>query len=134
MTKTRVGMIKFGSHLSIDVDFWSRLKTRFIGGFFTFDTGAAVTTISKSILYDLGYNIGDGKTQVISTASGTEYVKEVVIDKIRIGDIVLENILVYAHTFPDECATSGVIGLNVLSMFDINLLFSKRLIELTRLR
>ena len=45
--------------------------------------------------------------------------------------IEINNVLVYAHTFPQESFASGVLGLNVLSKFDVNLLFSKKLIELT---
>ena len=46
------------------------------------------------------------------------------------SDIEIKNILVYAHTFPQESFSSGVLGLNVLSLFDVNMLFSKNLIEL----
>ena len=41
--------------------------------------------------------------------------------------------LVYAHSFPQESFATGVLGLNVLSLFDVNLLFSKQLIELTEI-
>ena len=68
----------------------------------------------------------------ITTASGTEFVKEVTLDRIRLGEYELEYVTVYAHTFPDDF-TAGVIGLDVLSQFDINLLFSKRQIELTKI-
>ena len=74
-----------------------------------------------------------GKSHKITTASGVEFVKEVTIDRIRLGEFEIENVIVYAHTFPDEGFTAGVIGLDVLSQFDINMLFSKRLIELTRI-
>ena len=41
----------------------------------------------------------------------------------------INNVQVYAHTFPQESFSSGVLGLNVLSLFDVNMLFSKGLIE-----
>jgi len=47
----------------------------------------------------------------------------------RFGGYELENVKVYAHTFPYESFTTGVLGLNVLSMFDIFMLFSKRQID-----
>ena len=40
--------------------------------------------------------------------------------------------MVYAHSLQEEGFTTGIIGLNVLSMFDINLIFSKQIIELTQ--
>lgn len=35
-----------------------------------------------------------------------------------------------AHTFPEESFSLGVIGMNVIDKFDIEMLFSKRLINL----
>ena len=117
--------------LSVYVDIWNKDTYRYNKGLLTFDTGATVTTISKDILFDLGYNVTDGKPQRITTASGVEYVREVTIDKIRLGQCELENIVVYAHSFPEEGFSTGVIGLNILSLFDINLLFSKQIVQLT---
>ena len=102
-------------------------------GLFTFDTGASVTTVSKDILFNLGYDVTNGRVEQITTASGVEYVREVIIEKINFGEFELENVLVYAHTFPEESLTTGVIGLNILSQFDINLLFSKREIFLSKI-
>ena len=59
--------------------------------------------------------------------------KEITLDKIRLDTFEIPDVLVYAHTFPQESFSSGVLGLNVLSKFDVNLLFSKKLIELTEI-
>ena len=126
-------MHSIGNHLSIYVDVWNKEGGRFITGTLTFDTGASVTTISKDILHDIGYDVVNGKAHKITTASSMEFVKEVTLDKIRLGEYELENVTVYAHTFPDELFVTGVIGLDILSQFDINMLFSKRLIELTKI-
>ena len=122
-----------GNNLSVYVSFWDKTDTKFRTGLFTFDTGASVTTVSKDILFNLGYDVVSGKIEQITTASGVEYVREVIIDKIRFGEFELENILVYAHNFPEESLTTGVVGLNVLPQFDINMLFSKRHIVLTKI-
>lgn len=119
--------------LFVYVDLWNKDTNRYNKGLLTFDTGATFTTISKDILFDLGYNVTDGKPQRIATASGVEYVREVVVDKIRLGQCELEKIVVYAHSFPEEGFSTGVIGLNVLSLFDINLLFSCQRIELEKI-
>ena len=133
MGENMLDMHLIGNNLSVYVSFWDKTDTKFRTGLFTFDTGASVTTVSKDILFNLGYDVVGGKIEQITTASGVEYVREVIIDKIRFGEFELENILVYAHNFPEESLTTGVIGLNVLSQFDINMLFSKRHILLTKI-
>ena len=119
--------------LFVYADIWNKNTLRFASGLLTFDTGATVTTISKDILFNLGYNVVDGDVRRIATASGIEYVREVNIDKMRLGKFVLPQVSVYAHTFPAEGFSTGVIGLNILSKFDISMLFSKNLIELVEI-
>ena len=132
ITPQVLDMHKTSNHLSIHVDIWNIEYGAYNVGILTFDTGASVTTISKEVLYDIGYDVVSGKVHKITTASGIEFVKEVTLDKIRLGEYELKNVTVYAHTFPEEF-TTGVIGLDILSQFDINLMFSKKQIELTRI-
>ena len=68
-----------------------------------------------------------------TTASGVEYVRAVSLEKIKLDTYEMSDVLVYAHTFPQESFVAGVLGLNVLSKFDINILFSKGLMKLTRI-
>ena len=98
----------------------------------TVDTGASITAISTDILFRAGYDVTSGVNKRITTASGIEYVKEVVVKKIKLGIFEICDVLVYAHTFPQESFSSGVLGLNVISEFDVNMLFSSGLIELTK--
>ena len=123
-------MHRVGKALFVYVDFWNSETGKYNTGLLTFDTGATITTISKDILHNLGYNVIDGGVEKITTASGTEYVREVIVNKIRLNELELENVTVYAHTFPEDGFTTGVIGLDILSLFDINMLFSKQIIEL----
>ena len=76
--------------------------------------------------------MSSGNIEQIATASGVEHVRETTVDKIRLGGCELTDVKVYAHTFPAEGFSTGVIGLNVLSQFDINLLFSQKLIEMRK--
>ena len=133
MEQYTLEMHMVGNNLFVYINFWDRNIQDYRKGLLTFDTGASVTTISKDILFDLGYDVVSGKTQKITTASGVEYVKEVIIDKIRFGGYELKDLMVYAHTFPEESFTTGVLGLNALSQFDISLLFSKKMIELVKI-
>jgi predicted aspartyl protease len=117
--------------LMTDIDLWNRAKNKYSSMSIVIDTGASVTTISKDILFRAGYDVMAGVSKRITTASGIEYVKELVIDRLRLDDYEINDVLIYAHTFPQESFASGVLGLNVLSMFDVNILFSKKTIELT---
>ena len=116
----------------VDIGLWNKKKDAFSKLSITVDTGATVTTISTDILYRAGYDITSGVIKRITTASGIEYVKEVVVDRIKLDAFEISDVLVYAHTFPQESFSSGVLGLNVLSGFDVSILFSKGLIELTK--
>jgi clan AA aspartic protease (TIGR02281 family) len=117
----------------VDLSVWNRKTESFSDISVVFDTGASVTTLSKDILHLAGYDVSNGSVKRITTASGIEYVREIVLDKIKIGALEMSNIPVYAHTFPQECFSSGLLGLNVLSRFDVNLLFSCGKIELSKI-
>ena len=95
------------------------------------DTGAAVTTISKDILHILGYDTQSKEKRRITTASGIEYFDEVYIEKLMIAGYELKNVKVYAHTFPQESFSDGVIGINILSKFDMFISIKKKILELT---
>ena len=123
-----------GSALYVDIDIWNATTKEYNTAFLTFDTGATVTTISCDILTALGYDISRGTEQKITTGSGVATVKEITIDKLKIGtNYTLKDVKVYAHEFPDESFSTGVIGLNVLSQFDIHLSFSSKLISFSRI-
>lgn len=124
MMKTELKMDRISNILMIDLEVWSKPAERFRNMMVVFDTGATMTTISKDVLFQLGYNVEDGKVSRITTASGVAYVNEVILDKLKLGNITLEDVKVYAHTFPEESFATGVLGLNVISQFNTSLDFS----------
>ena len=131
-----MGILKINPYsglLMVDIKIWNENKNKLDRLPITVDTGASVTTISTDVLFQAGYDISSGRVVRITTASGVEYVKEVVIKKMKLDIIDLDNVLVYAHTFPQESFSTGVLGLNVLSCFDVNIQFSKGLISLTKI-
>ena len=132
MSKYFLQMDMLSGLVMVDIGLWNKKRNAFSKLSITLDTGASVTTISTDILFRAGYDITSGTTKRITTASGIEYVKEIVIEKIKLDTFEMNDVLVYAHTFPQESFSSGVLGLNVLSGFDVNMLFSTGLIELTR--
>lgn len=44
----------------------------------------------------------------------------------KLGTLILEDVEVYAHTFPEESFSLGVIGLNVISKYKVTLDFRER--------
>jgi len=89
--------------------------------------------LSPEILYELGYEPVNDTKVLMTTASGVEKVSCFKLDKLKINDIEINDVNVYAHKFPEECFSLGVIGLNVLQNFDIDLIFSKRIIRLKKI-
>ena len=133
MNETVIAMQTFSNLLMIEIELWNTVENIYKPLFLTFDTGASVTTISTEILCQLGYEPNDKGNVMITTASDVVRVAQYKMDKMKIGDIEIMDIDVYAHKFPEECFSLGVIGLNVLRYFDIELLFSKKLIKLKRI-
>ena len=115
-----------GDLLMIEVGLWDIEENEYRNMHLTLDTGACMTTLSKDILYRLGYDLDFKNKHRITTASGVVFVDKLELEKIKIGDFELSNVEVYAHSFPEESFSLGVLGINVLSQFDIELLFSKK--------
>jgi len=122
----------FGGVLQIGVRLWSRTQNKYRWLYLTFDTGASVTVLSPEILYQLGC-IPLNENATMTTASGVEQVRRFKLDKMIIGDIIIDDVEVYAHKFPEECFSVGVVGLDILKSFDLEILFSKQIIKLKRL-
>ena len=123
--------IDLSTVLMTDIKLWNKAKKDYSSLYIAVDTGASITTISKEILYHAGYDISAGAVNKFTTASGVEYVRAIVLEKIKLDTLEISDVLVYAHTFPQESFVAGVLGLNVLSKFDVNILFSKSLMELS---
>ena len=125
--------IDLSTVLMTDIKLWDKAKNGYSSLYIAIDTGASVTTISKEILHHAGYDVSTGDIRKFTTASGVEYVRAITLEKIKLDTYEMGNVLVYAHTFPQESFVAGVLGLNVLSEFDVNILFSKGLMELARI-
>ncbi|MCL2774348.1 MAG: retroviral-like aspartic protease family protein [Oscillospiraceae bacterium] len=122
----------YSSSIKINVYIWNKYLKKYNTMLIIIDTGASVTTISAEVLYKLGYNLKECNEKTILTASKKEQVKSVNIEKFKIENFELTNIEVYSHEFPeDSFHAAGVLGLNVLTKFDINFLFSQNILKLT---
>lgn len=110
--------------MMLNVYLWNKRMKKFENMLITYDTGASNTVISKDILHLLGYDFENVEKTRIVTASGVEYVDAVNMEKLKIGNCVLNDVQVYAHTFPEASFSLGVLGLNVIKQFDTTMKFS----------
>jgi len=131
--ETSAKMELFGNGLYIPVQLWSVSENKFKDISLTLDTGASVTTLTPEIFYALGYKPSSLPKKKLTTASDITFVSHFSLDAVKIGAIELKNIDAYALKFPEESFSMGVIGLNVLRQFDVDLLFSQHVVRLKKL-
>ena len=95
------------------------------------DTGATITIIPSQVLIALGYDLLNAKERVqLITASGTEFAKRINVERLTVIGETIENIDVLCHDLPGNSPIKGLLGLNFLRHFDVNISFSTGTIEL----
>jgi predicted aspartyl protease len=113
-----------------DVEFWNNISKDYYSLTLLLDTGAMVTTISKSVLKKLGCLISD-ETVRIRTAVGYGSVLKAMVSKLKIASFEFTDMTVHAHKFPDSCDFHGVLGMDVLSRFNFGFNLDEIVMELT---
>ena len=97
------------------------------------DTGATITIIPSQVLIALGYDLLNAKERVqLITASGTEFAKRIKVGRLTVIGETIENIDVLCHDLPGNSPIKGLLGLNFLRHFDVNISFSTGTVELLR--
>ncbi len=90
------------------------------------DTGASSTIIPREVASSLGYDLARVTQQVkIVTGSGVEYVKVIMARKLTAIGEPIEDIEILCHDLPEESKVDGLLGLNFLRHFDIDISFSR---------
>ncbi len=97
--------------------------------FVVLDTGASTTMIPTRVAADLGYDISNPNQQIV-TASGIVLAKRITVRKLTAIGETVENIDVVCHDLPEGSIIEGLLGLNFLRHFDVNISFSTGTIEL----
>ena len=133
MNETTLKMHTFTTQLLIEVELWDKLKGIYRSLYLTFDTGAVISTLPAETLHNMGYEPSRTGRNMITTASGVEFVSQYTLDRLNLNGIELSDVDVYALKFPEESFSLGVIGLNILRNFDIELLFSQNIVKLKRI-
>lgn len=97
------------------------------------DTGASTTIIRESILRVIGYT-----SELLTAfatfgdASQSHFVPKVILKSFSLAGAKVENLEVLCHTIPEEHGIDGVIGLNFLRHFNLNLSFEQGILMLER--
>ncbi len=83
-----------------------------------FDTGAAFTALSWSVLKVVGYDPAVApERQEIVTANGIIEVPRLVVDRIAVGDAEAHGFGVICHDIPELAGIRGLLGLSFLKHF-----------------
>jgi clan AA aspartic protease (TIGR02281 family) len=115
----------------VDIEMWSAKENKYRSVALLLDTGASVTTVSDFILAGIGC-ADTGKARVVTTAGGAIHVRVKTIPKLKIGTTEIMDVEVYAHDFPDECFSDGVLGMNILEQFNFSVNLDDNIIELEK--
>lgn len=90
------------------------------------DTGASTTSIPIRTALDLGYDPYHPKYhKEVITGTQVENIPVIEVKKITAIGQPVENIDVLCHDLPQELRVDGVLGLNFLSKFNINISFAR---------
>lgn len=92
------------------------------------DTAATLTLVTPEIVERIGYSARDGERSSVSSAIGTEYGYRVRVERLSSLEQEVPDLLVNVFDLPDRAGIDGLLGLNFLSRFDIELRFSTGLI------
>lgn len=94
------------------------------------DTGASATTIPTKVALDLGYDLANPKEErLVVTASGARAEKVITVRRLTALGETVEDIDVLCLDLPEPSIIEGVLGLNFLEHFDIEISFSTGIIE-----
>ena len=93
------------------------------------DTGASTTMIPTKVAADLGYDLSNPNEQII-TASGIVLANRITVHKLTAIGETVENVDVVCHDLPEGSIIEGLLGLNFLRHFDVNISFSTGTIKL----
>ena len=94
------------------------------------DTGASKTTISDKLLKDLGYEPGSEGFTNKKIASGIVKVKQTKIISITTINRTIKNLIIESIPKPIDKKIEGVIGMDILSQYNITINFNENTITL----
>lgn len=95
------------------------------------DTGATFTIVSSQLVEQLGIDVSKYKRKLdMNTASGKIQVPIVNIENVSVKGASAEKLRVAVHDLPEEARVDGLLGLNFLRNFNVEVNFKKGEIKL----
>lgn len=95
------------------------------------DTGATVTSINSKVLSHLGYDISNPKGKIeFLTAAGYVENGYIELSRLTVFGNEFENINVGMLDLPEDEYIDGLLGIDILSNFDISINYSNRKINI----
>ena len=106
-------------------------KSNFRDVWVALDTGASTTSIPIKTALDLGYDPYHPKYhKEVITGTQVENIPVIEAKKITAIGQPVEHIEVLCHDLPQDLRVDGVLGLNFISKFNINISFARGIIDI----
>ena len=97
------------------------------------DTGASYTFISRALARDLDIDVGrSAKTMPFHTANGVVEAPLTNLDSITVGGMEIKNLTAAVHDTTPDAHASGLLGLNFLSNFRMDIDTEKGVLNLEK--
>lgn len=98
-----------------------------------FDTGASLTVITPRLAEELGYDLSQLKTTYLYTASKQESVYQLNLKSISMESEKICTVSALCMPLPPELKIDGLLGLNFLRNFNININFEQGVLTFERI-
>jgi len=126
--KASVPMERHGSVALVQATLNNKRAVKFV-----VDTGASYTLISNAVAYDLGIELGaNPKTMPFQTANGLINAPITNIESISIGGLEIRNLMIAIHDAVPDPEVAGLLGLNFLSNFKLDIDTQKGFLHLEK--
>jgi len=126
--KASVPMERHGAVAMVQATLNNRRSAKFV-----VDTGASYTLISNAVATDLGINLGaNPKTMPFQTANGMINAPIANMESISIGGLEIRNIPIAIHDAVPDPQVAGLLGLNFLSNFKMDIDTQKGMLHLEK--
>ncbi len=101
---------------------------------FVVDTGASYTLISNALARDLSIDVGQSlKTLPFQTANGLIQAPVTNLESVTVGGMEIRNLAIAVHdAIPDPQVAGGLLGLNFLSNFRMDIDTQKGMLHLEK--
>lgn len=97
------------------------------------DTGATYTLICPEAAEEIGLNLSKPiREAAITTASGIEPAQFFMLPALEVFGHRIQNVEIASHRLPERVPADGLLGLNVLKLFNVHVEFLRRRLRFTR--